>query len=161
MDENMKNTLASLLVKLSAVRVTLTDAEQSLLDQLILSSPAEAQAMVLQSQSVSTRLMGADEVKAASLASQVVSTRVSDADEVKASALAAQKVSAKMTEADETAAMALKANRLLALSETKVADTDETSAHTMSISGMEKPTFPNPVWVKIVYDPQMERYRLA
>jgi hypothetical protein len=44
MSENMKDVLKSLLSKLSAVRVTLTDEEQFLLDQLVLSSREEVQA---------------------------------------------------------------------------------------------------------------------
>ncbi len=44
MNENSKDTLKSLLTKLSAVRVTLTDEEQLFMDRLILSSKEEVTA---------------------------------------------------------------------------------------------------------------------
>ncbi|NJD58869.1 MAG: hypothetical protein FIA98_05660, partial [Anaerolineae bacterium] len=65
MTENLNENLRSLLIKLSAVRVTLTDAEQSLLDQLILGSEAEVKAQALKFQAPDeVKMTGADEVKA-------------------------------------------------------------------------------------------------
>jgi len=39
-------------------------------------------------------------------------------------------------------------------------DTDEVTAHSLPASMVTKPGFPNPVWVKIIYDPMMECYKV-
>jgi hypothetical protein len=59
-----------------------------------------------------------------------------------------------------TGADEVKANRLLyAPDEARLAESDEVTAHSMPASLLTKPGFPNPVWVKIIYDPEMECYK--
>ena len=72
MDAKDQETLHELLKKLSAVRVTLSDEEQTLLDWLIQGSRAEFNADEVKAQSMKFRpegvkQMGPDEVKAQSM----------------------------------------------------------------------------------------------
>jgi len=204
MAEYSNDPLRSLLTKLSAVRVTLTDEEQSLLDQLILSSTEEVQAhskIALVKKPIQT---GTDEVTAQSLhATKPVATKpvATSPDEVTAQALQATKPVATKpvaTSPDEASAQALYAtkpvatrpvatspeevaanrlaaspdeismmaedevlaNRMLFFGEVKATEADEVSAHSMPGSLVTTAIFPNPVWVKIIYDPEMECYRI-
>jgi hypothetical protein len=50
------------------------------------------------------------------------------------------------------------ANRLLVLSEEEQGDTDEVAAQSIPVTILDKTGFYNPVWVKIMYDPEMECY---
>ena len=134
MTENLQDVLKSLLNKLSAVRVTLTDQEQFLLDQLILGSPAEAAAQGLH-------------------ATKPVAT---SPDEAMAQSIHATKPVA--TKPVATSPSEVVANRMLVLSEAEKNDNDEVSAQSIPVNLLDKVGFYNPVWVKIMYDPQMECY---
>jgi len=131
MTENLHDILKSLLTKLSAVRVTLTDPEQSLLDQLILGSNEEVAAQAL----------------------KMTKPVATSPDEVAAQAL-------KMTKPVATSPDEVKANRLLFLEEAKQSDTDEVSAHSMPATMLPKLGIQNPMWVMIIYDPRMECYKV-
>src|SRR4030065_320887 len=192
MTENLKDTLKSLLTKLSAVRVTLTDEEQSLLDQLILSSSEEVQAHYKVSAPDEARAFGADEARAMALKYQPDEAKAMGADEAKAMALKYQPDEAKALYVDEAKAMALqfkpdeakalgsdearamakqftpdeakvydpdeaKGMRLFVIkpAESRALDTDEVTAHSIPTSVMMRPGAPNPMWVKIIYDPMM------
>jgi hypothetical protein len=185
MTENLQDTLKSLLTKLSAVRVTLTDPEQSLLDQLILGSEEEVAAQALKmTKPVAT---SPDEVAAQALkmtkpvatspdevaaqALKMTKPVATSPDEVAAQALKMTKPvatspdevaaqAAKMTKPVATSPDEVKANRLLFLEETKQSDTDEVTAHSMPPSMLPKLGIQNPVWVKIIYDPKMECYKV-
>ena len=175
MDENLKDTLKSLLTKLSAVRVTLTDEEQSLLDQLILSSKEEVQAHYKAFAPDEAKAYGADEARAMHLQYKPDEAKAMEADEARAMHLQYKPDEAKAMGADEAKAMHLQykpdeakalgaeeayAQRLLKPVEAKALGTDEVSAHSLPTSALNKPAFPNPVWVKIVYDPMMECYKV-
>jgi hypothetical protein len=149
MTENLHDILKSLLTKLSAVRVTLTDPEQSLLDQLILGSNEEVAAQALKmTKPVAT---SPDEVAAQAL--KMTKPVATSPDEVAAQAL-------KMTKPVATSPDEVKANRLLFLEEAKQSDTDEVSAHSMPATMLPKLGIQNPMWVMIIYDPRMECYKV-
>jgi hypothetical protein len=175
----MQDTLKSLLTKLSAVRVTLSDQEQSLLDQLILGSEAEVKAQSMKVISPDqARATTADEARANAM--KVVSpdqARATEADEARANAMkVVSPDQARATEADEARANAMKitapdqaraatadearANRLLYLKEAEYSDAEEVSAHSMPASMLPKLGIQNPVWVRIIYDPRMECYKV-
>jgi hypothetical protein len=136
MTENLEDVLKSLLNKLSAVRVTLTDQEQSLLDQLILGSPEETAAQSIHAMKP--------------VATKPVAT---SPDEAMAQSIHATKPVA--TKPLATSPNEVVANRLLVLSEEEQSDTDEVSAQTIPVNLLDKAGFYNPVWVKIMYDPEM------
>jgi hypothetical protein len=196
MTENIKDTLKSLLAKLSAVRVTLTDAEQSLLDQLILSSSAEVQAHAHKAYSKDeAKAYEADEARAMAKAFKPEEAKAMDTDEARAMAKAYKPDEAKSYDADESRAMArvykpdearaaeadearatarvykpdearaaeadeARANRLLFLEEPQQTEADEVTAHSIPTNLMNRPGFPNPIWVKIIYDHQLECYKV-
>jgi hypothetical protein len=115
MTENLQDTLKSLLTKLSAVRVTLTDPEQSLLDQLILGSKEEVAAQALKmTKPVQT---SPDEVAAQAL--KMTKPVATSPDEVAAQALKMTKPVA--TSPDEVAAQALKMTKPVQTSPDEVA----------------------------------------
>ena len=150
MTENLNYNLKSLLTKLSAVRVTLTDEEQSLLDQLILSSKAEVHAHYRKFASDEGKAMEADEARAASLNFKPDEGKAMEADEARAASL-----NFKPDEGKVSGSEAAYANRLLKPVEGKALDTDEVAAHSIPPNMLT-----NPVWVKIIYDPEMECYKV-
>ena len=174
MSENLKDTLKSLLTKLSAVRVTLSDEEQALLDQLILSSRDEVQAHAKFYAPDEAKAMGADEAKAMALKYSPDEAKAMGADEAKAMALKYSPDEAKAMGADEVKAMGLRYSpdegRVMGIAEAKQygvvasrflkpVDTDEVSAHSMP-GNLINHLGAHPVLVTIVYDTEMECYKV-
>jgi hypothetical protein len=157
MTEKMEEVLKSLLSKLSAVRVTLTDQEQALLDQLILGSPAEVAAQSFRAtKPVATKPVATspDEAAAQSIrATKPVATKpvATSPDEAAAQSIRATKPVA--TKPVASSPDEVLANRLLVFSEA-----DEVSAQSIPANILNNAGFYNPVWVKIMYDPEMECY---
>jgi HAMP domain-containing protein len=99
----------------------------------------------------------ADEVNAMRLQTKPDERLQTAADEVNAMRLQTKPDERLQTAADEVKSQA----RWFYLpSEIKAEDTDEVSAHSMPASLLNKPGFANPVWVRIVYDPEMECYQV-
>ena len=155
MSENSKDVLKSLLSKLSAVRVTLTDDEQFLLDQLLLSSREEVQAHYRAYVPDEAKAFGADDARAMAKAVAPDEAKVMGADEARAMAKQFKPEEARALGAEEAFA-----HRLLIPVEARALEADEVTAHSLPASMVTKPGFPNPVWVKIIYDPMMECYKV-
>jgi hypothetical protein len=103
------------------------------------------------------RATEADEARANAM--KVISpdhARATEADEARANAI---KVTAP-DQARATTADEARANRLLYLKEAEHSDADEVSAHSMPPSMLPKLGIQNPVWVRIIYDPRMECYKV-
>jgi cbb3-type cytochrome oxidase cytochrome c subunit len=131
--ENMK----SLLSTLSAVRATLNDEEQALLDSFIL---GEAVAHARASKMEKAQLPDADEVVAHARASKMEKAQLPDADEVVAHARASKMEKAQLPDADEVVAHA----RASKMEKAQLPDADEVVAHAMPFA--------------ITFDPEVEAY---
>jgi hypothetical protein len=64
---------------------------------------------------------------------------------------------AKVYDPDEAKGMRL---FVIKPAESRALDTDEVTAHSIPTSVMMRPGAPNPMWVKIIYDPMMECYKV-
>ncbi len=135
----------NLFKKLSALRATLTDEEQELLDSLLLGE-----------YEISAHGMTAAKTTAK------ISPRYADVEEVAAHGMTAAKTTAKTTvkatDVDEVAAHALTAAKTTAKTTVKAADVDEVAAHGMKANVTERVY--SKASLRVIFDEDEEVYTI-
>ena len=155
MTDKQTQTSKTLYKKLSALRATLSDEEQALLDNMI-TGEFDVEGHRFMKPSVGKPTVGdADETEAHRLTAykpSVGKVAVGDTDETEAHKMSATKVSVgkvAVGDADETEAHKMSATKV-SVGKVAVGDTDETEAHAM-------PRSPKRV---VIYNPDQEIYEI-